>query len=68
VAVLMYLMEVLGQLSSLLGTVDELSAFHYYGTAIEDGFAPGHAALLVGAGAALAAAGALLFERRDVAA
>jgi hypothetical protein len=40
--------------------------FHYYGSAIEDGLRPGAFAGLTLAGLALAAAGILLFEHRDV--
>jgi ABC-2 type transport system permease protein len=67
IAVLMYLLEVLGKLSSSLAGPAELSAFHYYGSALQDGIDPGHALLLTGAGFVLAAVGAALFERRDVA-
>ena len=66
VLAVMYLVEVLGKLSDAFAAVDGLSAFHYYGSAIEDGFDPGSAAILVTAGALLAAAGCVLFERRDV--
>jgi ABC-2 type transport system permease protein len=62
----MYLMEVLGKLSDAFATVDGLSAFHYYGSAIEDGLDLGSCAILVAAGVLLAAAGCVLFERRDV--
>ena len=66
VLAVMYLMEVLGKLSDAFATVDGLSAFHYYGSAIEDGLDPGAMAILLAAGIALAAAGCALFERRDV--
>ncbi len=66
VLAVMYLMEVLGKLSDAFATVDGLSAFHYYGSAIEDGLDPGAFAILLAAGAALAAVGCALFERRDV--
>ena len=66
VLTLMYLTEVLGKLSDAFATVDGLSAFHYYGSAIEDGLDPGAMAILLAAGIALAAAGCALFERRDV--
>ena len=46
----MYLMEVLGKLSDAFATVDGLSAFHYYGSAIEDGLDPGAMAILAGGG------------------
>ena len=66
VVAVMYLMEVLGKLSDAFAAVDGLSAFHYYGSAIEDGLEPASFAILVAAGALLAAAGCVLFERRDV--
>ena len=66
VLVLMYLVEVLGKLSDAFAAADGLSAFHYYGSAIEDGLDAGSAAILVAAGALLAAVGCALFERRDV--
>ncbi|HET8759053.1 MAG TPA: hypothetical protein VFM58_23755 [Solirubrobacteraceae bacterium] len=64
--VAMYFLEVLGKLSSAAATVDGLSAFHYYGSAIENGIDPVAFIGLTGAGLLLAAAGAALFERRDV--
>jgi ABC-2 type transport system permease protein len=66
VLAVMYLVEVLGKLSEAFAAVDGLSAFHYYGSAIEDGFDPGSAAILLAAGALCAALGCALFERRDV--
>jgi ABC-2 type transport system permease protein len=63
---LMYFVEVLGNLSDAIGAVDGLSAFHYYGSAIEHGIDPVHAAGLVAAGLGLTAVGCVLFERRDV--
>jgi ABC-2 type transport system permease protein len=66
VLVAMYLVEVLGKLSDVFAAIDGLSAFHYYGSAIEDGLDPGASAILIGAGLLLAIAGCVLFERRDV--
>jgi len=66
VLAVMYLMEVLGKLSDAFASVDGLSAFHYYGSAIEDGLEPGAMAILLAAGVVLAAVGCALFERRDV--
>ena len=66
VLLVMYLVEVLGKLSSTMAKVDGLSAFHYYGSAIEHGLDPAACAGLTAAGAMLAAAGCALFERRDV--
>jgi ABC-2 type transport system permease protein len=66
VLVVMYLVEVLGKLSDAFAALDGLSAFHYYGSAIEDGLDPASVAILLAAGAALAALGSRLLERRDV--
>jgi ABC-2 type transport system permease protein len=62
----MYLIEVLGTLSDVIDVVRPLSAFHYYGSAIENGIDPARFAGLISAGIALAAIGAGLFERRDI--
>ena len=43
-----------------------MSAFKYYGSAIQDGIDPLAVAGLPLVGAVLTVAGALLFERRDV--
>ena len=51
----MYLVEVLGKLSDAFATVDGLSAFHYYGSAIENGLDLGSCAVLIVAGVLLAA-------------
>ena len=64
--VAMYLVEVLGKRSDTFAAVDGISAFHYYGSAIEEGFDPASAAILVAGGALVAAVGCALFERRDV--
>lgn len=66
VLAVMYLVEVLGKLSGTMAKVDGLSAFHYYGSAIEDGLDPLAVAGLTAAGVLLAAVGCALFERRDV--
>jgi len=62
----MYFLEVLGKLSDAVASFDGLSAFHYYGSAIENGIDPAAFAGLTIAGVLLAAVGAVLFERRDV--
>jgi ABC-2 type transport system permease protein len=66
VLALMYFVEVLGSFSDTIAAIDGLSAFHYYGSAIERGIDPVHAAGLVASGLALTAVGCMLFERRDV--
>ena len=61
----MYLLEVLGAVSDVLGPVQALSAFHYYGAPIQEGIHwPEFLGLWV-AGLVLVAVGAALFERRD---
>lgn len=62
----MYLAEVLGSFSGAIDALRTLSAFHYYGSAIEEGLDVAASAGLIGAGLVLALAGALLFERRDI--
>jgi ABC-2 type transport system permease protein len=64
--VAMYFLEILGKLSDAVATVDGLSAFHYYGSAIENGIDPVSFAGLTVAAGVLVAVGAWLFERRDV--
>jgi hypothetical protein len=66
VLVAMYFVEVLGGLSDTVARVDGVSAFHYYGSAIEHGIDPGAFVGLTAAGILLAATGCLLFERRDL--
>jgi ABC-2 type transport system permease protein len=62
----MYLIEVLGGFSGVIDAIRPLSAFHYYGSAIEDGIDVAKSVGLVAAGGILAWIGALLFERRDI--
>jgi ABC-2 type transport system permease protein len=66
VLVAMYFIEVLGRLSDTVARFDGVSAFHYYGSAIENGIDAGAFVGLTAAGLSLAAAGCLLFERRDI--
>jgi ABC-2 type transport system permease protein len=66
VLVAMYFLEVLGKLSDVVARFDGVSAFHYYGSAIENGIDPAAFAGLTAAGIALAAVGSALFERRDL--
>ena len=64
--VAMYVVDLVGKLSEPLEPVRAVSAFRYYGSAVQDGFDFSHAVALTLAGVALAVVGALLFERRDV--
>jgi ABC-2 type transport system permease protein len=63
----MYLLDVLGKLADGLHLIRSLSAFRYYGTPLTEGLDVAGFALLVVAAALLAAAGAALYERRDIA-
>jgi ABC-2 type transport system permease protein len=66
VLVAMYALDLAGRLVGALEPLRWLSAFRYYGAPLRDGLdVPSAAALLV-AGVVLAAAGALLLERRDI--
>ena len=62
----MYVIDLLGKVADPMEPLRYLSAFRYYGSAIQDGIDPAAFAGLTVAAAALAAAGAVLFERRDV--
>jgi ABC-2 type transport system permease protein len=62
----MYVLDLVGKLSEPAEPLRYVSAFKYYGSAIQDGIDPFACSGLVLAGVALAAIGALRFERRDV--
>jgi ABC-2 type transport system permease protein len=64
--VAMYVVDVVGKLADPVEPLRYLSAFRYYGSAIQDGIDPGSVAVLTITGIVLAVAGALLFERRDI--
>jgi ABC-2 type transport system permease protein len=64
--VAMYVIDVVGKLADPVEPLRYLSAFRYYGSAIQDGIDPGSVAVLIITGIVLAVAGALLFERRDI--
>jgi beta-exotoxin I transport system permease protein len=68
VLVAMYVIDLLGRLDPDLSGVRYVSVFKYYGAAIEDGIEPVAFAGVTLAACVLAAAGAWLFERRDLAA
>jgi ABC-2 type transport system permease protein len=61
-----YVVDLVGRLADPVEPVRVVSAFHYYGSAVNDGLDASHVGLLVAAGALLAAAGAILFDRRDI--
>ncbi len=62
----MYVIDLVGKLADPVEPLRSVSAFKYYGSAVRDGIDPLAFAGLAVAGAVLAAAGALLFDRRDV--
>jgi ABC-2 type transport system permease protein len=64
--VAMYLLDVVGRLADPIEPLRALSAFRYYGSAIQDGLDASHIAALIVGGLLCAVAGALAFERRDV--
>jgi ABC-2 type transport system permease protein len=68
VLVAMYVIDLVGRLDPGVSGVRYLSVFKYYGNAIEDGIDPLAFCGVTLAAVALAAIGAWLFERRDLAA
>jgi ABC-2 type transport system permease protein len=67
VLVTMYVIDLIGRLDPDLSGIRYASVFKYYGNAIEDGIDPLAFAGVTLAAVALAAIGAWLFERRDLA-
>jgi ABC-2 type transport system permease protein len=67
VLVAMYVIDLIGRLDPDLSAVRYLSVFKYYGNAIEDGIEPLAFGGVTLAAVLLAALGAWLFERRDLA-
>jgi ABC-2 type transport system permease protein len=67
VLVTMYLIDLIGRLDPDLSGIRYVSVFKYYGNAIEDGIDPLAFAGVTIVAVALAALGAWLFERRDLA-
>lgn len=68
VLVAMYVMDLIGRLDTSLDWIRYGSVFKYYGNAIEDGVDPFAFAGVTVVAIALAALGAWLFDRRDLAA
>jgi beta-exotoxin I transport system permease protein len=64
--VAMYVLDIVGKLADSAEPLRYASAFKYYGSAIQDGIDPLAFAGLAGLGIALAAAGAVRLNRRDV--
>jgi beta-exotoxin I transport system permease protein len=68
VLVAMYVVDLVGRLDTGLDWIRYASAFRYYGRAIEEGIDPLSFLGVTAVAVACAALGALLFERRDLAA
>jgi ABC-2 type transport system permease protein len=68
VLVSMYVIDLIGRLDSGLSGIRYLSVFKYYGNAIEDGIDPLAFVGITAAAVTMAALGAWMFERRDLAA
>jgi ABC-2 type transport system permease protein len=64
----MYVIDLIGRLDSGVSGIRYISVFKYYGNAIEDGIEPLAFIGVTAAAVVLAALGAWLFERRDLAA
>lgn len=62
----MYVIDLVGKLADAVEPFRVISAFRYYGSAIQNGLDLSHVAGLTIAALLAATAGALLFERRDV--
>ncbi|HSD80802.1 MAG TPA: hypothetical protein VLB47_09075, partial [Solirubrobacteraceae bacterium] len=62
----MYVIDLVGKLADPVEPLRYVSAFRYYGSAIQDGIDVSHVVGLTVAGVVLAVLGALAFERRDV--
>jgi ABC-2 type transport system permease protein len=62
----MYVLDLVGKLASPLEPMRTVSAFKYYGSAIQNGIDPVAFAGMLLVAAVLALAGSALFERRDI--
>jgi len=65
-AVAMYVIDLVGKLASEVAPLRVVSAFRYYGSAVQDGLDASHVVGLTLVAVVLAAIGAELFERRDL--
>ncbi len=66
ILVAMYVIDLVGRLDPSLEGIRYVSAFHYYGKAIENGVDPAAFVGVTVVALALAAVGAVLFDRRDL--
>jgi ABC-2 type transport system permease protein len=62
----MYAIDLVGKLADAVAPLRVISAFRYYGSAIQQGFDVSHVLVLCAAALVLTTIGAELFERRDV--
>lgn len=64
--VAMYVIDLAGKLSEAIEPLRAITAFRYYGSAIQEGFDASHATGLTLVAIGLTTVGALLFDRRDL--
>ena len=64
--VAMYVIDLVGKLADAVEPIRVVSAFRYYGSAIQDGLDITHMLVLIAAAIVLAAIGGWRFERRDI--
>ena len=64
--VAMYVIDLVGKLSPAIEPLRAVTAFRYYGSAIQNGIDISHVLALTAVACALAAIGAVRFDRRDV--
>lgn len=66
IVVSMYVADLVARLVDGVADLRYVSAFHYYGSPLTEGIDVSSFVLVAGAGVVLAAAGAALFDRRDI--
>jgi len=64
--VAMYVVDLVGKISPELKPYRIVSAFKYYGSAVQNGIDLSHVLALVAVAVVFSAVGALLFDRRDI--
>lgn len=62
----MYIVDLVGKLAESIEPLRVISAFRYYGSAVQNGLDASHIAGLILVGVLAAVLGAVLFERRDI--
>jgi ABC-2 type transport system permease protein len=64
--IVMYFVDGLASSAEFFDTIQPLSAFNYYGSAIQEGLDWGNFAVLTGATVVFAALAVLVFQKRDI--